>query len=266
MRLVEILGCAMALTIAGAPAWAQDDAPGRRRRPARMQQLAPEKAKAAWEWQARSVAEAFKLTDGDAGRVTEIYVVARQQLVVASRENRREAGERRAREDRAREDRPEAGEGDGRRRGQRPLGFGMNPELLTKARADLETGLAWVLDAEQLKPAMASLGSFNRQWDIMVDAILGFELGTEKTLAALEPVRVYVALFYTLREAGDRQAMREDLADARETLLSRLEAFLDDEHLEQFTQLNRRRGRRPGGERAAGERPGGERQRPDDQN
>jgi peroxiredoxin len=244
MKPLKIIVCALAAIVLATPALAQEDAPERRRRGPRMQTLAPEKAKAAWEWQARWVAHELKLTEEAAEKVVEIYLVARQQLVEAARESQPAAGEGRRGEG-------QRGEGQGARRGQGPMGFGVNRELVTKARGELEAALSAVMEPEQTEQAMTSLGSFSRQWDVMVDAILGFELEPTATYAALAPLGAYMSELSALREAGDWQAVREGWRGAREKLMSELGEVLDEEQLEQFAQLGRR-----GRDRGQGQREG----------
>ena len=91
MRLSNLLACSFAVMILGSPAWAQEgDAreergegdQARQRRPQQqrqIRQLSAEKAKAAWEWQAKSVAKTLKLDEAGAKQLMRAYVASRQQ-------------------------------------------------------------------------------------------------------------------------------------------------------------------------------------------
>ncbi len=246
MRLPNILVCATTLAILCPTTWAQDGnsprAPreGQRRTLARAR-LAPEKAETAWQWQAKSVALEIKLATDETTKLVEAYIASRKHLNAEVRKAR------------------QANDGEeGGRRGRRGRGFAFDPQLAEAEREALESGLAAFMPADQTKKAVTSLGSFSRQWDTMVDIILGFELEKDKTYAAVGATRQYVAQLGTFFRTGDRQAMRQGMLEARENLMDDLGASLSEAQLAAFQQATspRRRGRQ------GGRRGGGDRQRP----
>ena len=246
MRLPNVLACAVTLAILSPTTWAQEDSSPRppregRERPSARARLTPERAEIAWQWQAKSVALELELATDETTKLVEAYVASRKHLNAKVRKAR------------------QANDGEeGGRRGRRGRGFAFDPQLAEAEREALESGLTSFLPADQTKKAVTSLGSFSRQWDTMVDTILGFELEKDKTYAAVGATRQYVALLGALWRTGDRQAMRQGMLEARENLMDDLGASLSDTQLEEFQQATspRRRGRQ------GGRRGGGDRQRP----
>jgi peroxiredoxin len=190
----------------------------------RMRQLSPEKAKAAWTWEALEVARALDLGADETDQLVEAYVAGRKKFSHAMQE--------------AREAR-EAGDDGERRRGWR-----MDPEAIKKHRSALQAQLSGFLSQDQAKEATRSLGLFSTQWDRMVDGVAGLDLGQEKTYAALAPIRQYVVQLASVRRLDDREAMRGAMMEAREGLYDGLAAVLDEE---QLTQLQESMMGRPGG-------------------
>jgi peroxiredoxin len=195
----------------------------------RMQQLSPEKAKAAWRWEAQEVARVLELEADETKQLVKAYVAGRKKFSEAMREAR-EAG----------------AEGDRRR------GWRADPELIQKHRTALQTQLSGFLTEDQAEEATRSLGLYSTQWDRMVDGIAGLELGEEKTYAALAPIRQYMVHLAGVRQLDDRQAMRGAMMEAREGLYDDLAAVLDEEQLAQLQEsmMGRRGGRQ---EQARGE-------------
>ncbi|MHC4776729.1 MAG: peroxiredoxin family protein, partial [Planctomycetota bacterium] len=225
MKPSRMLACvSLCLLVLSAPAWGQQGRGGREGRMPRMRQLSPEKAKAAWTWEALEVARALDLGADETDQLVEAYVAGRKKFSHAMQE--------------AREAR-EAGDDGERRRGWR-----MDPEAIKKHRSALQAQLSGFLSQDQAKEATRSLGLFSTQWDRMVDGVAGLDLGQEKTYAALAPIRQYVVHLAGVRRLDDREAMRGAMMEAREGLYDGLAAVLDEE---QLTQLQESMMGRPGG-------------------
>jgi hypothetical protein len=111
--------------------------------------------------------------------------------------------------------------------------------------------------------AATALGSFNPQWDRMVDTIGGFKLDAAKQQDALNAIETFsAAQTKTLQGAGpdsDRQAMREEMQAAREKLTASLKKDLTDDQLKKFeeTMPGMRGGQGGGGGRGRGQGGGG---------
>jgi len=123
-------------------------------------------------------------------------------------------------------------------------------EALAKAEVErlrealLEAGLT----PPQTDRAMVTLGSFSRQWDMIVARMNEFELPEARSEAAHEAVHEYIATLARV-DRTDRGAMREVSQDAREKLRKDLASVLSEEQLE---QLRRWTARGVGGARARG--------------
>jgi hypothetical protein len=217
-----MLACvSLCLLVLSAPAWGQEGRGGREGRMPRMRQLSPEKAKAAWTWEAREVARALDLGADETSQLVKAYVAGRKKFGETMREAR-EAG----------------AEGEQRR------GWRADPELIEKHRSALQTQLSGFLSQAQAEEATRSLGLFSTQWDRMAHGVADLELGEEKTYAALAPIRKYVVHLAGVRRLDDREAMRGAMMEAREGLYDGLAAVLDEQ---QLTQLQESMMGRPGG-------------------
>ncbi len=222
--------------------------------------LAPEKAKAAWELEATGVAKHLGAKDEQVKDVVKAYSEARTSHGAAMEKLRKEQM------DKAEKARKEGG-GDenspGRGRG------GMGPEaqkamedLNKTEREKLHKALGATLSAEQATKAIASLGTFNRGWDNMVDTIAGFKLDAGKQTTSLDAIETFVVEQAKAREsaAGDREAMRTAMQDARKKLLDVMKKTLTEEQLTKF-EAAMGGGRGPGGgppaRRGGGEDGGG---------
>jgi peroxiredoxin len=204
-----------------------------------MQQLSPEKAKAAWPWQANGVARELGLGAAETRQLVEIYVAGREKFSEALRELREARGE---------------GERGGRWR--------MDREVIDEHRSALQSSLSGFLSEDQAKKATESLGLFSTQWDRMVDAVTGSGLAEDQVYAALVPIRQYVVQLAGAQQLArgeqpaDRQAIRGLMMEAREGLYDGLAAALDEEQLARLKESMGRRGdreRRPRGQERARE-------------
>src|SRR5690606_23764742 len=112
--------------------------------------------------------------------------------------------------------------------------------------------LAKSLTAEQTDTAMASLGTFNRNWDVMMDALAKFNLEPAKADAAFAATEKYVIALGKIRknaeQAGaDRTEVRKATQEARTELSDAMKQILTEEQFGQFQRsLMPGRGRGPG--------------------
>jgi len=272
MRYGRILVVSAALTALAMPAFGQGGGQGRDRGPGgrqggaqrqRAPRMTPEQSKNVWTLEAHGVASGLGLSDEAAKQLVAAYIGARQDFRKATeaarsdRRGNRGAGAG-AEGERPRRDRGEgaergegrggggdaAGRGGGRRGGRagggQGGGFGAaNIEMRTKAQAGLRTTLTGFLSAEQTESALKPLGTFDPNWDRLVHAIVGFELGDEKTTKALVPIQTYVTSLATARESRDREGMQA----ARDTLGRSMQGILDEEQMIRFVRLTQPTGR-----------------------
>lgn len=121
-------------------------------------------------------------------------------------------------------------------------------KLMEERQAKLADSLKAFLDEAVAKQAAANLGGFNRGWDQMVSAILGFGLDEGKTAEALGHTLAYLKSVAKAREdaAGDRDTMRTAMAAAKKTLDDSLAPMLSDAQKTEWAEKTTR-GQRGGG-------------------
>lgn len=198
-------------------------------------QLSPEEREAAWELQAKGVAKDLGLADDATAKLVEAYKAARKSHQEAL-----------------------AGlAGGGAPGGGGALGGGGGAErfqafqkLNEEHRAKLKEALSGVLNEEQAGKALASLGTFNRQWDRMVDTLAGYGLDAEKQAKGLSLIAAYVveadAAMAKARESGDFQAVRTAAQGLKEKLDSGMAEVLSAEQLAEWKTATAFRGGRGG--------------------
>jgi Spy/CpxP family protein refolding chaperone len=234
MRTARVLISLLTIVVIGSSTYAQDAQPGNRPPdrgrqrgegpgPRAMQPMPIERARAAWEAQARVVAETLKLESHAAGGLTQAYVDARARHRQADEDLRAQIAAKR-----------EEGES-----GREAIGELRQKllELNRTAPEELRKTLGALLSEEQTNKAMASLGLFSRQWDLMADAILGFHLDGEKTSRAMAATLEFIEA--TGRGRTPRQDGREPPArptDARAKLDEALKSILTGEQFEKFRE------------------------------
>lgn len=213
-------------------------------RPRANANLSPEKAKAAWELQAAGVAKHLGLDAEKSKTLTKAYVEARESHVAASDKLRQEAMEK-----------MRDNTGDPQNRGADMMKA--LEDLNTSERAKFEKAVAGVLTPDQSTKALASLGTFNRQWDTMTDNLASFKLEPAKQQEAFQAVEQYVVAASAAR-TGDREAMRTAMQDARTKLLDSLKTVLSEEQFAKFEATIAPGGRMggPGGGGRGGNRGG----------
>ncbi len=204
--------CALLLLVSSTDVFAQ----GRRG-------LEPEKQAAAEELEAKCVAKMLKLSKE-----------ATEQLVAAYKA--------------ARDSHRKAAEGiQSSQEGDRAARFQRFRQLGDTEREKLEAALQGFLTEEQVKKAMASLGTFSWRWDRYVDALAGLELSEENLYKALELVNTYVvdSSKATQEASADRdwEAQRAILQKHKEKLDTELAAVLSQEQLAKWTEATAGRGR-----------------------
>lgn len=200
--------------------------------------MAPEKLDAALTLEARGVAKELGLSDEVTAKVVDAYKAARKSQQAAMRELF------------------SAGRGGGMEAFQERLA------LNEKERGKLEEALKGFLKAEQAGKAVASLGTFNRQWDRFTDTLAGFQLGEEKLYPALKLTCQYVVDSDAARSEAmanmDFQSMRSTAQKLKAKLDAGLAEILSEEQLSAWKTATVRRGRPGGGSRGPrGGGPGG---------
>lgn len=222
---------------AGAP---QPGGPGG----ARPQQLSPEKAKAAWEVEATGVAKRAMVEDAKIKDVVKAYSEARASYDAAAEKMRAEM--------RAKAEDKGGGNDKGGGGGGRGAEMMKAMEDLNKAeREKLQKALGAAVSQDQTTKLMASLGTFNRQWDAMADSISGFGLEAKKQQDALNAVEDYVVAQAKIRGGGpdaDPEARRSANQESRTKLTDSLKKVLSEEQMKKLEpMLGGGRGRGPGG-------------------
>ncbi|HET9272768.1 MAG TPA: hypothetical protein VFO09_00690 [Methyloceanibacter sp.] len=208
--------------------------------------LSPEKAEAAWTLQAQTVAGKLGLDPEQTTHVVAAYSSSRKGQQAAANEIRTKL----------RQQARDAAEADGGQGDRRAIMAEMQKaiEELNKAeREKFVQELAKSLDTEQTRKTAASLGTFNAQWDVMVDTLAGFNLEAEKLNQALAATESYTLATHQARSYGedDPSSMRTAMQEARANLQDAVKPLLSEE---QFGQFQRTLGRGRGGPGAPGGR------------
>lgn len=254
MHTLRWMVCGVAIGSMGLTAAAQD-APPKPERPAVRQprpeeppragpreQMPPEKAKAAWALEATGVSKRVGASDDQAKAVVKVYTEARESQAMAADKMRQEQREKA---------RQGGGDDGGGRAGPGNEGMKAMEEMNAKEREKLQKSLGATLSADQTTKAMASLGTFNRQWDQMADAIAGFGLEGAKQQEALNAIEDFVIAQGKIRPGagaggGDREAVRSAMQESRQKLNETLKKALSAEQFAKFEETTRG-GRGPGG-------------------
>jgi len=206
--------------------------------------LTAEKAKAAWDLEAKSVAKELNLSGDNIAKIVSAYAEARESYRTSLEKARRDAAEKA---------KQSASGGDAKTQGDAKTPADANagkggaarsrtPSEAQKAAAEvlkteqdkLKTALAKFLSEDQNTKAMASLGSFDRSWDAMVNTVAEFSLGEVKTIEALQPVQTYVVSIHKPRIAATGDAARTTNRQARQDLLDAMKKVLNAEQMTQF--------------------------------
>lgn len=201
--------------------------------------LSPEKSKAAWAAQAKGVSARLGLDETKSAAVVKAYTEARQSQGDAADKLRKDAMEKR-----------QEGGGEAFAEIQKKI-----DELNKTEREKFEKALSSSLSADQTSKASASLGLFNRQWDVLTDTVLGFNLDAKKSSDAANAVEDYVVSFSKVRPGQpneDRAAARTAMQEARKKLSDTMKAMLTEDQFKKFE------GAMAGGMRAPGPRGGGQ--------
>ncbi|HVZ93126.1 MAG TPA: hypothetical protein VG797_01305 [Phycisphaerales bacterium] len=265
MRAVKILVSSLILGVTVAPAFAQNDSqpterPNNNDRPPREggdrprgpgggpgmgmmgPQLSPEASKAAWEAEAKGVAASLGLDAKQTSALIDAYAAARLSHTAAMDALRKKLME----------EGDDAGGGRERMTEMREAFEKLN----TTEKGKLERAIKDATSPEQAKKAMEPLGTFSRQWDGMVDAVLGLKLDEAKQAETLKAIEKYVAATGKAMSGGadaDRDARRLAMTEARDALNDSLKKTLNEEQLKKVQDTMGRGGRGgPGGPGGAG--------------
>jgi len=115
----------------------------------------------------------------------------------------------------------------------------------------LKDNLMKFLSEKDSDTAVASLGSYNRQWDRLVSTILGFELEDAKQKKALELIAGYVVESNKARDeaiaSGDFQSIRTASEELKGMLDMSIASLLSKEQVETWKTATERRRRGGGG-------------------
>jgi hypothetical protein len=199
-------------------------------------QLSEEERDKVYSLQAQGVAQELGLDEETAKGLAEAYKASREKQGAAARAMMEE-GER------------------------GPGMFQKYRELNDKEREAFAAALPASLSAEQKEKALASLGTYSRQWDRLVHVLAGMNLEGEKQDKALALVAAHSAesdaAMTKAMESGDWQSIREDAAARKEKLDAALAEVLSEEQLATWKEETAFRGGRGGG-RGDGPRGGGD--------
>jgi hypothetical protein len=207
--------------------------------------LEPAKARAAWTLEAQSAARRTGLDEAQTTKTVDLYLAAREEHRAAAEEIRikmREKFEAAQDED-----------GD-----LRDIGSELRKQVgdLQKSQRDkLTTALTEAVGAEKAGKLTASLGSFNPNWDMMVNALTGFTLEPANLNKAVSATEQYVIATNHVRDSGgdDPAEMRTAMQEARANLADALEPILSPEQMDGFRRTMNP-GRGPGGRGGDGQR------------
>ena len=256
MQLCRLIVSSLAVGVIGLSALAQDPPPpGPGAPPARGGQgpgpgnpgrgrarLSPEKAKAAWEIEAKGVAKGLSLNDDLTSKTVAAYTEARESQSAAMEKLMRDIAEK-GRSARGGEGDSGGAGGEGSRGDQRAEQQKAFADLNKSEKDKLQTALAKFLNPEQTTKAVTTLGTFNSRWDAMVDAVVGFKLDEAKHTEALTAIQTFVEQAAKAGEMGPRGGSPDP--EARRQLTDTMKKLLNDEQFGQFQRIAG--GRAPGG-------------------
>jgi len=199
--------------------------------------ITPEKAKAAWALEATGVARRVGAREDQIASVVKAYSEAREAQL---------KGLRKHQDTTIKEAVTARDAGDGRSKGDI---FDRSISLLMKGindiqisdRENLQRELAGTLSADQTTRAMASLGTFDIDWDAMADAVADLDLGAIKQQEALNTIEDFVIsdskLFPILSGGSDYATMEAASKESRRVskrLDEAMKAMLTDEQFARF--------------------------------
>lgn len=203
--------------------------------------LPVERARAAWESQAAMVSRMLGLGAEKAAGVSKAYTESRAAHQKVSDTLREEI----------RVKREEGAAPESFREVQRKM-----EEAVKSEREKLRSALGAHLTPEQTTRAMGVLGTFNRQWDALTDAVLEMRLDAAKQGAAMTALQEYVSSLSGMRGEENKDAPRISLHESRAKLQEAMKAVLTQEQYAKF-EATLGGGGRPGGSGGAGGGGGG---------
>lgn len=180
-----------------------------------------EKNVKAWDMEAKTVAQGLALTAEQTTKLIDAYKAARDSHVTAVNAAIGQA--------------------------ERP-NFQKMREVNQAEKAKLEAALKGFLNPEQTAKALETLGSFNRRWDSMVDALDGMGLADKAKGDAMKLVTDYVAEWSKAMQdamtSGNRESMRDKATKMKEKLDADMAKVLSAEQMTKWTEATARRGGR----------------------
>lgn len=231
VRTTVITGLAICLWLAGL--WSVAAQPPERGHHPPMN---PEQMKGVWKIEAATVAQHIVLSAELTTKLTDAYLTAREKFGTAMTAQMKP--------------------------GERP-----NFEVMNKIRQDeraaLETAIKAFLTEEQTAKAIAPLGSFQREWDMMVQVLDSMGLTEPAKTNAMNRVLTFVLDTTSARQKADPSASWEAMRETNRALKQAIDAdmakILSADQMAKWTEATSRHGRgRPGGMGRPGEegRPG----------
>ncbi len=213
--------------------------------------LSAEKSKIAWKAQAEGVAASLTLDAEKTAALVKAYDEARGANLESTEKLRKQIAEKRE-------------QGEEGRAGIEELRNQLL-EVGKTSRENIEKAFGAILTPEQVTKAMSSLGTFNRQWDIMTDSVLGFSLDSAKNAEATKAMQKFVETMSNARREPGQQGGGGGMGEARNTLMDSMKKLLSEEQFGKFQAATGMGGRRGGegqpppggGEGEPRRRPGG---------
>ena len=202
-------------------------------------QLSQEDREAAWTLEANGVAHDIGASDEEAAKIVTAYTAARTSQGAAMREARQSG----------------AGGGFGN--------FQAIREITAKEREALQKALGEIVSADKAATATESLGTFNRQWDMMANTLAAFSLAEEKQNACLTMIAKYVVSSDKARSEAianqDFQSIRTISQEQKSALDALIANQLSEDQLATWKEKTAPRGFGGRGGRGPGGGPGGRR-------
>jgi len=164
--------------------------------------LPPDRQEAAWTVEVLTLAKELKLTDEQTAKVAIAYKYHRktfQEAVLKSV---------------------------GKNPNDRTAAIQEITDLRYREVSEFELFLKSVLAEAEVKTAIASLGTFNGQWDNMVDVILGFKLDEQKQDDAMRLIKPYIEASSKAQDKAAEDMDIEALRSQMQKLKQKLEADL----------------------------------------
>jgi hypothetical protein len=191
-----------------------------------MEPLPADKAKAAWELEATTVAKRLNLSADQTKSLVSAYDSARTSQQTAMEKFRKDQQEKMKGKDQ--EDRRAAGQ---------DMRKAMEDFNKTQ-RENLTKAITGAVPGDAGTKAAAALSAYNPQTDRMFDTISGFKLDASKQTDALNAVDAFAAdQAKNFAGEADPEARRDSMQAARTKLTDSLKKDLSDDQMKKFEEL-----------------------------